>query len=71
MQGPQLYPLSSVNVIPTTQPQGIYYALRYLYEDDKDVNAWYRSEKNYKTSVKDLIERAWQSVPKYNSSADY
>ena len=34
-----------VKVIPTTEPMGIYSALKHLYIDGKDVNDWYRLEK--------------------------
>lgn len=43
---PGLYPSSDVTkVIPTTQPHGIYFALRYLYDTNKDVNDWYNIKK--------------------------
>ena len=41
---PRLYPKDDfVKVIPTTEPMGIYFTLRYL--DGKDVNNWYRLKK--------------------------
>lgn len=44
---PGLYPSSDVTkVIPTTQPHGIYFALRYLYDTYKDVNDWYNIKKS-------------------------
>ena len=40
--GPQLLSQNIVSVIPTSTPQGIYFALRYLYGDDtmKEFNPW-------------------------------
>jgi hypothetical protein len=59
---PELYPLSSVNVIPTTKPRGIYFALRYLYEGYNDiVDPW--AETKRKEDIDSLIKKAWQSVP--------
>lgn len=37
-----------VKVIPTTEPMGIYFALRHLYTDDKDINDWYYHLKKQK-----------------------
>ena len=60
--GPELYPLSSVNVIPTTKPHGIYFALRYLYEGYNDIiDPW--EETKSEADIDSLIEKAWQSVP--------
>lgn len=67
MNGPELYPMSSVNVIPTTKPHGIYFALRYLYEGYNDViDPWKETEPkaNYDLdSIDSLINQAWQEVP--------
>lgn len=41
-----LFLKDTIKVIPTSEPMGIYYALRYLYSDDKDVNNWYNIKKN-------------------------
>lgn len=46
LKDPGLYSKDTVSVIPTTQPHGLYFALRYLYTNDKDVNDWYRCKKN-------------------------
>ena len=52
--GQELFPLSSVNVIPTTKPHGIYFALRYLYEGYNDIiDPWEETKR----------KEAWQSVP--------
>ena len=60
--GPELFPLSSVNVIPTTKPHGIYFALRYLYEGYNDIiDPW--EETKRKEDIDSLIKKAWQSVP--------
>ena len=60
--GPELYPLSSVNVIPTSKPHGIYFALRYLYEGYNDIiDPW--EETKSEADIDSLIEKAWQSVP--------
>ena len=60
--GPELYPLSSVNVIPTTKPHGIYFALRYLYEGYNDIiDPW--EETKSEADIDSLIEKACQSVP--------
>jgi hypothetical protein len=65
--GPELYQLSSVNVIPTSKPRGIYFALRYLYEGYNDIiDPWEetKSEADYDLADVDAIVRnAWQSVP--------
>ena len=60
---PGLYPKTDfVKVVPTTEPTGIYFALRYLYADDKDINDWYFTKKN-----KNKIEAGWKNVsPDYN-----
>lgn len=67
MNGPQLYPMSSVNVIPTTKPQGIYFALRYLYEGYDDVvDPWEETKPKADydiDSIDSLLSQAWQSVP--------
>lgn len=67
---PELYPLSSVNtVIPTTKPQGLYFALRYLYEGYDDiVDPWEESKPKLKVDydladVDSLLKKAWQTVP--------
>jgi len=58
---PGLYPSDNiVKVIPTTEPKGLYFALRYLYTDDKDVNDWYKLKKQ---KDKYLLEAAWKEVP--------
>lgn len=67
--GPELYPVSSVNVIPTTKPRGIYFALRYLYEGYNDiVDPWEENKPKSKVDrdlakVDSLLKKAWQSVP--------
>ena len=61
---PRLYPKDDfVKVIPTTEPMGIYFTLRYL--DGKDVNNWYRLKKQ---KDKYLLEAAWKEV---QSSENY
>ena len=58
---PGLYPSCDVTqVVPTSEPMGIYFALRYLYTNDKDVNDWYRLKKQ---KDKYLLEAAWKEVP--------
>jgi len=58
---PGLYPSNDVTkVIPTTQPHGLYFALRYLYDCNKDVNDWYHLKKQ---KDKYLLEAAWKDVP--------
>lgn len=58
---PGLYPKDDfVKVIPTTEPMGIYFAMRHLYTDDKDVNDWYHLKKQ---KDKYLLEAAWKDVP--------
>lgn len=55
---PGLYPKTDfVKVVPTTEPKGLYFALRYLYADDKDVNDWYFTLKN-----KDKCEAGWKDI---------
>ena len=49
-----------VKVIPTTEPMGIYFALKHLYIDGKDVNDWYKLKKQ---KDKYLLEAAWKEVP--------
>ena len=67
--GPELYPLDTVKVIPTTKPHGIYFALRYLYEGYNDiVDPWEESKSKTKADydladVDSLLKKAWQSVP--------
>ena len=65
--GPELYPMSSVNVIPTTKPHSIYYALRYLYENyDSIIDPWEESKPKADYDLADvnsLLNKAWQSVP--------
>ena len=39
---------------------GIYFALRHLYTDGKDVNDWYHLKKQ---KDKYLLEAAWKEVP--------
>ena len=48
-----------VKVIPTTEPMGIYFALKHLYIDGKDVNDWYKLKKQ---KDKYLLEAAWKEV---------
>lgn len=44
---PGLYPSCDVTqVVPTSQPHGLYFALRYLYDTNKDVNDWYNIKKS-------------------------
>ena len=58
---PGLYQSSDVTkVIPTTQSHGLYFALRYLYDCNKDVNDWYKLKKQ---KDKYLLEAAWKDVP--------
>ena len=57
---PGLYPKDTTKVIPTTEPMGIYFALRYLYMNDKDVNDWYKLKKQ---KDKYMLEAAWKNVP--------
>lgn len=38
---------------------GIYFALRHLYTDDKDINDWYHLKKQ---KDKYLLEAAWKEV---------
>lgn len=68
----ELYPLSSVNtVIHTTKPHGLYFALRYLYEEYNDiVDPWEESKPKLKVKVDydladvdSLLKKAWQTVP--------
>ena len=67
MNGPELYPMSSVNVIPTTKPHGIYFALRYLYESYDDViDPWAEAKPKADydlDSIDSMINQAWQTVP--------
>jgi hypothetical protein len=44
-QFPELLAMNTVAVIPTTTPQGIYFALRYLYNDTSKNSAFRRGEK--------------------------
>lgn len=48
-----------VKVIQTTEPMGIYFALRHLYTDDKDINDWYHLKKQ---KDKYLLEAARKEV---------
>jgi hypothetical protein len=58
---PGLYPKDDfVKVIPTTEPIAIYFAMRHLYTDDKDVNDWYHLKKQ---KDKYVLEAAWTDVP--------
>lgn len=58
---PELYPKDDfVKVVPTTEPMGIYFALRHLYTNDKDVNDLHRLKKQ---KDKYLLEAAWKEVP--------
>ena len=58
---PGLYPKDDfVKVVPTTEPMGIYFALRHLYTDGKDVNDWYSLKKQ---NDKYVLEAAWKEVP--------
>lgn len=60
--GPELYPLDTVKVIPTSKPHGIYFALRYLYEGYNDViDPW--EETKRESDVDSLLKSAWESVP--------
>lgn len=67
---PGLYPKDDfVKVVPTTKPMGIYFALRHLYTDDKDVNDkdvndWYTTMKYAKKRSKEC-EWGWETVPSY------
>lgn len=66
INAPGLYPKNDfVKVIPTTEPMGIYFALRHLYTDDKDVNDWYSLKKQ---KDKYLLEAVWKEV---SSNVDY
>lgn len=64
---PELYPPSSVNVIPTSKPRGIYLDLRYLYEGYDDIiDPWKETEPKAYYDLADvdaIIKNAWQPVP--------
>lgn len=70
--GLELYPVSSVNVIPTTKPRGIYFALRYLYEGYDDlIDPWEESKPKADYDLADvdaLVKNAWQEMPKFGDT---
>lgn len=59
---PGLYQKDATKMIPTAEPVGIYFALRYLYDsDNKDVNDWYFKHKHkHKEKYK---AACWTDVP--------
>lgn len=72
---PQLFANTLVNVQPVTQPQGIAYAMRFLYGGTDAENYDPMSEcytidvENEEPSIDDILKQAWNSVPSYNSTS--
>jgi hypothetical protein len=68
-QFPELLAMNTVSVIPTTTPTGIYFALRYLYDNAPVKTSQFRNgqkrelgydlEKDYTGTVVDTVGRKW------------